>query len=512
VASSISFTVPAGITSATIFHLIAVNGTLAIDNASLVPTGVTPPPPTPTLTASASANPVSGTVPLAVNFTGSATGGSGTYTYAWTFGDGGAASTQNPSHTYNATGTMVAKLTVNDGSTSTSSNVTVSVSDPISTPPPAPGSNMIANGDFELGTAGNPTGWGKGSWGSLTPTFTYPVAGVSGNAAQLTIANYQNGDAKWYFTPVNVTAGASYDYTDLYKATAPSQLVVQYQNASGVFSYAWLKDLPAATDWVSTTATFTVPTGVVAVTIFHLIAVNGTLAIDNASMVTTPPPTPIPGAHGMVSITFDDGWLSQYTAAEPILAAHNMPATFYITTEQLQYSDFMNDADVLDLAQRGYEIGDHTVTHPHLPQLSDADLQHELVDSKTYLENLIGTPVDSLAYPYGEYDARVISAAQSAGYTNARTVDGTGLNDATTNIYLLDSYSPTLTTPMRELTDAVDQAKATGGWMIVAFHMIDNGGDQYSNTPAYFQSFVQYLADSGIDVVTVDQALAHLQP
>jgi outer membrane protein assembly factor BamB/PKD repeat protein len=87
-----------------------------------------PPPP---LSASASANPTSGTAPLTVQFTGSASGGSSPYSYSWSFGDGGSSSNQNPSHTYQASGTYTATLTVTDSqSNKATSSVTLTVSPP----------------------------------------------------------------------------------------------------------------------------------------------------------------------------------------------------------------------------------------------------------------------------------------------------------------------------------------------------------------------------------------------
>ena len=77
-----------------------------------------------TLTALASASPTSGQPPLTVNFTGGASGGVAPYSYSWNFGDGASSTAQNPSHTYSATGSYTATLTVIDKN-SASANATV---------------------------------------------------------------------------------------------------------------------------------------------------------------------------------------------------------------------------------------------------------------------------------------------------------------------------------------------------------------------------------------------------
>ena len=70
-------------------------------------------------------------------------------------------------------------------------------------------------------------------------------------------------------------------------------------------------------------------------------------------------------------------------------------------------------------ADRGVQIGSHTVSHSHLTRLSDAELRRELEDSKGEVEAELGRPCRELAYPYGEHDERVRAAARGAGYERA---------------------------------------------------------------------------------------------
>jgi peptidoglycan/xylan/chitin deacetylase (PgdA/CDA1 family) len=97
-------------------------------------------------------------------------------------------------------------------------------------------------------------------------------------------------------------------------------------------------------------------------------------------------------------------------------------------------------ATLPELASRGVEIGSHSVSHPHLPQLTDAELRRELVDSREQIEAEVGRPCRFLAYPYGDDDARVHAAARNAGYRAAYTLRRTGgrrspsRSDASTSI------------------------------------------------------------------------------
>lgn len=76
----------------------------------------------------------------------------------------------------------------------------------------------------------------------------------------------------------------------------------------------------------------------------------------------------------------------------------------------------MSEEQIKDLYNHGNEIGSHTHTHPHLPKLSDNKLDFELRKSKEILKPF---KAETLAYPYGEYDNRVISHV-SRYYTSAR--------------------------------------------------------------------------------------------
>lgn len=132
-----------------------------------------------------------------------------------------------------------------------------------------------------------------------------------------------------------------------------------------------------------------------------------------------------------IAITFDDGYLSVYDSACPILRDRDITATIYVVVDSLgginewdsragdQEEEMMSAAQVRELAEHGFEIGSHTLTHPHLPNLTDEQLYQEVADSKHKLEDIIGSEVASFSYPYGEYDSRVLTAAAAAGYNNA---------------------------------------------------------------------------------------------
>jgi len=65
------------------------------------------------------------------------------------------------------------------------------------------------------------------------------------------------------------------------------------------------------------------------------------------------------------------------------------------------------------------EIGSHSRSHAILPRLSAVQKREEIMGSKKILEELCGAPVESFAYPNGDYDAECAALAREAGYTSA---------------------------------------------------------------------------------------------
>jgi peptidoglycan/xylan/chitin deacetylase (PgdA/CDA1 family) len=107
----------------------------------------------------------------------------------------------------------------------------------------------------------------------------------------------------------------------------------------------------------------------------------------------------------LVSITFDDANESQFTDYYPILESYGLRATFFVITSLLDKKGILNYDQVKELYKCGNEIGSHTHTHPHLTKIPTTSLIFELKKSKEILRNF---NCNTLAYPYGDYDERVI--------------------------------------------------------------------------------------------------------
>ena len=74
-----------------------------------------------------------------------------------------------------------------------------------------------------------------------------------------------------------------------------------------------------------------------------------------------------------------------------------------------------------ELQEAGLAIGSHTLNHAHLTRLSPAEARREMVDSRACLEDMLGAPCRTLAYPYGDWSPAVRDLAGEAGYAVACT-------------------------------------------------------------------------------------------
>jgi peptidoglycan/xylan/chitin deacetylase (PgdA/CDA1 family) len=143
------------------------------------------------------------------------------------------------------------------------------------------------------------------------------------------------------------------------------------------------------------------------------------------------------GSRRGLHVTFDDAYRS-VLGAVPTLRRLGLPATVFASTgfaeggRPLDVPELAAEAaaqphelatmtwdELRGIAADGVEIGSHTISHPHLTRLSDADLDRELGDSRTQLEDELGRPCRFFAYPYGEHDRRVRDAVRRAGYQAA---------------------------------------------------------------------------------------------
>lgn len=416
-------------------------------------------------------------------------------------------------------------------------------------------SNMLFNPSLEVGdaTGAGPVDWSYSTWGdAVTASGAWTGDAHGGTrSARVEITAYPPsspggvaGDAKWLPKPVPVKGGAYYAFSDWYKSNRSSAVSVEYwtagQSLDGDGTWANLfSGIAPASDWTQYQTGFTMPAGAAYARFVHLINGVGWLQTDDHLMAEQPER---PGFSApMISLTFDDGSAGFWTDVRPLLEARNLKTTQYVPTGTLGNDpDLMTKDQLSTLARAGHEIGSHSVTHPFLTTVSDAQLRAEMVDPKAALEAIPGVgSVTNFAYPFGDYDARVIAAEQAAGYASGRSVEegyNSRLDTQPFDLRVQNIVGPkqaTSTLPaspgttIGDFKSWVDYARAHKYWLVVVFHEVhpDNtplcanppaAGDPhpcigpYDTTVSVFKQMLDYLVSSELQssVMTVRDALA----
>lgn len=135
----------------------------------------------------------------------------------------------------------------------------------------------------------------------------------------------------------------------------------------------------------------------------------------------------------VAAITFDDGFLNVLENAAPVLAECGFTATNYCVANQVGGSNvwdqplgvpktpLMSVTQMREWTALGHEIGAHTLDHVHLARTPDDEARRQIAQSKTALEDMLGTEVTNFCYPYGENNPLHRAMVREAGFETATT-------------------------------------------------------------------------------------------
>ena len=117
-----------------------------------------------------------------------------------------------------------------------------------------------------------------------------------------------------------------------------------------------------------------------------------------------------------ISISFDDGWRGIYENIE-IINTLRVPVTIFVIPSFLDQECFLSKKELVEISQNPYvKIQSHTLNHYDLTSIGTDILKKELIYSKNIIESLCGTLVDSVCYPKGLFNSKIVDIANDLGY------------------------------------------------------------------------------------------------
>lgn len=137
-----------------------------------------------------------------------------------------------------------------------------------------------------------------------------------------------------------------------------------------------------------------------------------------------------------IKLQFDDGYKGIYDCLN-FLINKKIPVEIFIVTSQIGKDNFLNKKQILELFDSGLvTISSHTHSHCNLSSIRREDLSNELILSKSILEGITGTSINSICYPFGKFSKQVINECYNANYLKQySSLAGSYFDNPIPNVY-----------------------------------------------------------------------------
>jgi peptidoglycan/xylan/chitin deacetylase (PgdA/CDA1 family) len=208
-----------------------------------------------------------------------------------------------------------------------------------------------------------------------------------------------------------------------------------------------------------------------------------------------------------VIFTFDDGWESQYTQAFPLFLERGFRASVGVISNKVGTTNYVTLDNLKEMYRYGWDLFNHTETHPDLSTLDSEQVVNEITNCKNYLlNNGFKGAEDILAYPYGGHNNLVVDAlkphiryARTLIERSEAPIPLEPLRASTRNVVNLN---PSV------INGYIDDAINTGDTLVITAHIIDPVADTgMKYTPADLETILDHLYTNRdlVDVVTISE-------
>ncbi len=211
-----------------------------------------------------------------------------------------------------------------------------------------------------------------------------------------------------------------------------------------------------------------------------------------------------------VSFTFDDGYKTNITKAAPALAAYGYTGTAYVTSSFVGKTGYMTWANVQNLQnQFGWEVGGHSVNHLLSTTLTPEQLRFEIEKNKQDLTSR-GINARSFATPFGDYNNSVL-AETARHYETHRPFHDRAFNNYPYSDYRIQVQQVQVGVGMSTIKGYVDDAIASGRWLVLVFHNVKDVPSRNVNNYEYatkdLRTIAAYVKSKNVPVVRMSDGI-----
>ncbi|MCX6222332.1 MAG: polysaccharide deacetylase family protein [Bacteroidia bacterium] len=207
----------------------------------------------------------------------------------------------------------------------------------------------------------------------------------------------------------------------------------------------------------------------------------------------------------LVVFTFDDATASQYSVVAPLLKKYGFGATFFVCEMPPNFKDsskYMNWRQIKELDKMGFEVANHTRTHPAVSRLTREQFIEELDYIEDKCDSLDIAKPTSFAYPAYDLSRSVIDILAEKGYKFARKGGNRGYDPLIDHPLLVPSWAMTAGNKT-QIMEAFDEAR-NGLVVVLTIHGVPDVEHPWVNTPPeLFREYLKYLYDHQYKVIAL---------
>ena len=139
-------------------------------------------------------------------------------------------------------------------------------------------------------------------------------------------------------------------------------------------------------------------------------------------------------------LTIDDGFLSFYNNAWPLLKKNKIPFILFVSTREVGAFNYMSWDQIKEISKENFvEIGNHSHTHEYLVDETDEIIEADIQKSINIFKEKLGKNSEFFSYPFGEYSENFKYIIKKLGFKYAFG-QHSGVIDETKNLYELPRF------------------------------------------------------------------------